>query len=68
MADLSEGGAEEQDVTFTYSVTWKSSLLSFDKRMDKYRKYQFLKQHLEVRGGERLGEIVPRAQPDRAAA
>lgn len=50
VADLSEGGAEEQDVTFTYSVTWKSSLLSFDKRMDKYRKYQFLKQHLEVRG------------------
>ncbi|KFM26763.1 Putative phagocytic receptor 1b [Auxenochlorella protothecoides] len=48
VADLSEGGAEEQDVTFTYSVTWKSSLLSFDKRMDKYRKYQFLKQHLEI--------------------
>lgn len=36
------------DVEFTYSVSWKESNVPFDKRMDKYRRYQFLKQHLEV--------------------
>lgn len=46
VAELPEGG--EQDVTFTYSVTWKSSTLAFSRRMDKYRRYQFLKQHLEI--------------------
>ena len=34
---------------FTYSVSWKESATPFEKRMDKYRRYQFLKQHLEVR-------------------
>lgn len=47
VVELSEGSGE-QDVAFTYSVTWKASTLPFSKRMDKYRRYQFLKQHLEV--------------------
>ena len=47
-------GGVAEDVTgevtaeFTYSVSWKESSTPFDKRMDKYRRYQFLKQHLEV--------------------
>ena len=36
-------------VEFTYSVKWKETEVTFDKRMDKYRRYQFLPQHLEVR-------------------
>ncbi len=31
------------------SVTWKETTVPFEKRMDKYRKYQFLPQHLEAR-------------------
>lgn len=38
------------EAEFTYSVGWKESTTPFEKRMDKYRRYQFLKQHLEVRG------------------
>jgi hypothetical protein len=34
---------------FTYSVKWRKSDVPYDKRMDKYRRYQFLPQHLEVR-------------------
>ena len=33
---------------FTYSVTWRETTVPFEKRMDKYRRYQFLPQHLEV--------------------
>jgi hypothetical protein len=33
---------------FTYSVTWRETVVPFEKRMDKYRKYQFLPQHLEI--------------------
>ena len=33
---------------FTYSAKWKESEITFDKRMDKYRRNQFLPQHLEV--------------------
>ena len=36
------------DTEFTYSVKWRETETPFDKRMDKYRKYQFLPQHLEV--------------------
>ena len=34
---------------FTYSVTWRETTVPFEKRMDKYRRYQFLPQHLEAR-------------------
>ena len=43
-------------VEFTYSVKWKETEVTFDKRMDKYRRYQFLPQHLEVR---LIGVTVP---------
>ena len=35
-------------VDYTYSVKWEATETPFEKRMDKYRKYQFLPQHLEV--------------------
>ena len=34
--------------TFTYSVHWMPTDITYDKRMDKYRRYQFLPQHLEA--------------------
>lgn len=47
IVDVSEG-VDEVTAEFTYSVTWKATPITFSKRMDKYRKYQFLKQHLEI--------------------
>ena len=47
VVDVSEGVGEVA-AEFTYSVAWKSTPVPFSKRMDKYRKYQFLKQHLEI--------------------
>ena len=34
---------------FTYSAKWRETEITYDKRTDKYRKNQFLPQHLEVR-------------------
>lgn len=48
VVDITEGGAEPAAAEFTYSVAWKETAVPFEKRMDKYRKYQFLKQHLEI--------------------
>jgi hypothetical protein len=53
VVDISEdvvGSAEDAlvPVEFTYSVKWKETEVTFDKRMDKYRRYQFLPQHLEI--------------------
>ena len=39
---------------FTYSVTWRETTVPFEKRMDKYRRYQFLPQHLEVPRSQEL--------------
>ena len=36
------------EATFTYSVQWREIDIPYEKRMDKYRRYQFLPQHLEV--------------------
>ena len=36
-------------VALNSQVTWRETVVPFEKRMDKYRKYQFLPQHLEVR-------------------
>lgn len=33
---------------FTYSVKWRETDTPYEKRMDKYRRYSFLPQHLEV--------------------
>jgi len=47
VVDISDG-VDEATVEFTYSVNWKESDVTFAHRMDKYRKYQFLKHHLDV--------------------
>ncbi|KAA6422087.1 MAG: phagocytic receptor 1b-like [Trebouxia sp. A1-2] len=33
---------------FTYSAKWRETEVTYDKRMDKYRRNQFLPQHLEI--------------------
>ena len=38
------------DVEFSYSVKWKETNTPFEQRMNKYSRYSFLPQHLEVRG------------------
>jgi hypothetical protein len=45
--DISEG--EGTIVDYTYSVKWRESATPFERRMDKYSRYSFLPQHLEVR-------------------
>ena len=44
--DITEG--ENIIVDFTYSVKWKETPTPYERRMDKYSKYSFLPQHLEV--------------------
>lgn len=44
--DITEG--ENIIVDFTYSVKWKETQTPYERRMDKYSKYSFLPQHLEV--------------------
>ena len=48
VADISEGASADAAIEFSYSVAWKATETTYEKRMDKYRKYQFLKQHLEI--------------------
>ena len=33
---------------FSYSVKWKETHIPFDRRMEKYSRYSFLPQHLEI--------------------
>ena len=40
--------ADKAEVEFTYSVSWKETDIAYERRMDKYAKYSFLPQHLEV--------------------
>lgn len=40
--------SNSEEVQFTYSVAWRETDITFDKRMDKYSKYSFLPQHLEI--------------------
>lgn len=47
VVDISDG-INEATVEFTYSVSWKTTDVKFARRMDKYRKYQFLKHHLDI--------------------
>ena len=53
VVDISEdvvGSAADAAVNadFTYSAKWRETEITYDKRTDKYRKTQFLPQHLEV--------------------
>lgn len=45
--DITTGDSLE--VEFSYSVKWKPTDIAFDDRMDRYTRYSFLPQHLEVR-------------------
>ncbi len=40
--------AETLPVQFSYSVKWKHTAVTYDHRMDRYSRYSFLPQHLEV--------------------
>lgn len=46
VVDITDGELKEAE--FTYSVSWKATDTSFENRMDKYRRFQFLKQHLDI--------------------
>ncbi|KAJ7542477.1 hypothetical protein O6H91_10G108300 [Diphasiastrum complanatum] len=39
---------KETEVEFTYSAKWKEVEKPFERRMEKYSKYSFLPQHLEI--------------------
>jgi hypothetical protein len=39
---------KDLDVDFTYSTKWESTETAFEHRMEKYQKYSFLPQHLEI--------------------
>ena len=44
--DITEG--DVADVEFSYSVRWKETHIPFERRMEKYSRYSFLPQHLEI--------------------
>ena len=44
--EITEG--ENVIVDWTYSVKWRETSIPYEKRMDKYSRYSFLPQHLEV--------------------
>eukprot|EP00271_Cylindrocystis_brebissonii_P004204 TRINITY_DN157_c0_g4_i1.p1 TRINITY_DN157_c0_g4~~TRINITY_DN157_c0_g4_i1.p1 ORF type:complete len:623 (-),score=109.05 TRINITY_DN157_c0_g4_i1:707-2470(-) len=46
MVDISED--KEIGVDFTYAVKWEETDLPYEKRMEKYSRYSFLPQHLEI--------------------
>jgi transmembrane 9 superfamily protein 1 len=39
---------KDLEVDFTYSTKWESTETTFEHRMEKYQKYSFLPQHLEI--------------------
>eukprot|EP00238_Polyblepharides_amylifera_P008022 CAMPEP_0196579290 /NCGR_PEP_ID=MMETSP1081-20130531/19835_1 /TAXON_ID=36882 /ORGANISM="Pyramimonas amylifera, Strain CCMP720" /LENGTH=609 /DNA_ID=CAMNT_0041898823 /DNA_START=57 /DNA_END=1886 /DNA_ORIENTATION=+ len=39
---------DEISVDFSFSVRWKETAIPFDRRMEKYSRYSFLPQHLEI--------------------
>jgi hypothetical protein len=45
--DITEG--DSFDVEYSYSVKWRPVATRFGDRMDRYSRYSFLPQHLEVR-------------------
>ncbi|KAF5841834.1 putative transporter [Dunaliella salina] len=40
--------ASEMEVEFSYSVKWRETKITYEHRMDRYARYSFLKEHLEV--------------------
>lgn len=43
-----DAGAGEKTIEFSYSARWKETHIPFDRRMEKYSRYSFLPQHLEI--------------------
>ena len=41
-------GHSALDVSFSYSVKWKETSIPYERRMEKYSRYSFLPQHLEI--------------------
>ncbi|RWW22438.1 hypothetical protein GW17_00013361 [Ensete ventricosum] len=39
---------KDVDVEFSYSVSWKKTVIPFEKRMEKYSKTSFMPHHLEI--------------------
>ena len=59
--ELSTG--DTQAIQFSYSVKWKETSITYDHRMDRYARYSFLPQHLEVgRQGRQLGRWAPKGR------
>ena len=44
-------------VDYTYSVSWREAPIPYEKRMEKYSRYSFLPQHLEVRLHSHAGNL-----------
>eukprot|EP00879_Flechtneria_rotunda_P020572 GHRR01021647.1.p1 GENE.GHRR01021647.1~~GHRR01021647.1.p1 ORF type:complete len:567 (+),score=108.98 GHRR01021647.1:104-1804(+) len=44
--DITSG--DSADVEFSYSVSWRPTTVLFDDRMDRYTRFSFLPQHLEI--------------------
>ncbi len=61
--EITEG--ENVIVDWTYSVKWRETSIPFEKRMDKYSRYSFLPQHLEVTALPTEYHCVLRAIPRR---
>lgn len=40
--------ADKLNIQFSYSVKWKATSIPYEHRMDRYSRYSFLPQHLEV--------------------
>jgi hypothetical protein len=47
-----------EKVEFTYSVSWKETKVRFAHRMDRYRNYQFLQEHMEIHWFSILNSFV----------
>ena len=54
---------EPVKVEFSYSVKWKETTIPFERRMEKYSRYSFLPQHLEVRGTPWVAGACPPRPP-----
>jgi len=53
-------------VDFTYSVVWTPTVTPYARRMEKYRRVQFLPQHLEARGPAQLSLTLKARRQRRA--
>lgn len=50
-------------VDFTYSVKWKETNVTFERRMEKYQRYAVNKHHLEVRYMQQRAQTSTHTDP-----